>query len=220
MINHTKQGPVMINKIYKAVFFDLDGTLVEAKEWHYLALNEAITEVCGVNYTISQEQHINRFDGLSTKQKLKILSNEFGLDTEVHNEIFIKKQEHTIKFIEKFCTPKENITKSLFWLKDNEAKIAVCTNSITETMNCVLRHMNIENFFDLKLSNENVKNPKPDPEIYLLASKHFGLLPEECVVVEDNEKGFRSATKAGCKLIKINNPEDITVQNLIGWIND
>ena len=55
----------------KAILFDMDGVLIDAKEWHYEALNRAL-KLFG--FEISKFEHIHTFDGLSTKDKLKLLS--------------------------------------------------------------------------------------------------------------------------------------------------
>ena len=68
----------------KLVIFDLDGVLVEAKNIHYDALNEAL----GEQYTISWAEHLSTYDGLKTNQKLEMLSERKGLPTELHKEIW------------------------------------------------------------------------------------------------------------------------------------
>ena len=65
----------MKNKI-KAVIFDMDGVLIDAREWHYHALNRAL-QLFGM--PIDYEQHLRRFDGLPTKEKLLTLHNEQNL---------------------------------------------------------------------------------------------------------------------------------------------
>ena len=61
------------NKKIKAVIFDLDGVLVEAKEWHYLALNKALKHF---GFKIDRIEHLTTYDGLPTKVKLNRLSKE------------------------------------------------------------------------------------------------------------------------------------------------
>ena len=76
----------------KAILFDMDGVLVDAKDWHYHTLNIALEKY---NHFISIEDHITRFDGLPTAVKLEILSEEIGLDPSSHKEINDLKQKHT-----------------------------------------------------------------------------------------------------------------------------
>jgi beta-phosphoglucomutase-like phosphatase (HAD superfamily) len=72
----------MLNKI-KLIIFDLDGVLVEAKNIHYEALNDAL----GKEYAISWKEHLSTYDGLKTNQKLEMLSERRGLPIEEHRNI-------------------------------------------------------------------------------------------------------------------------------------
>ena len=74
----------------KLVIFDLDGVLVEAKNIHYDALNDALGE-----YAISWAEHLSTYDGLKTNQKLEMLTERKGLPVELHSEIWEKKQKLT-----------------------------------------------------------------------------------------------------------------------------
>ena len=78
----------------KLVIFDLDGVLVEAKNIHYDALNEAL----GKKYAISWNEHLSTYDGLKTNQKLNMLSNKKGLPTELHSNIWAEKQKLTLVY--------------------------------------------------------------------------------------------------------------------------
>ena len=57
----------------KTVLFDMDGVLIDATEWHYEALNESL-EIFG--FSIPRDEHLNRFNGMTTRSKLEILSAE------------------------------------------------------------------------------------------------------------------------------------------------
>ena len=81
-----------MNKI-KLIIFDLDGVLIEAKNIHYEALNEAL----GEKYAISWNEHLSTYDGLKTVQKLNMLSESKGLPLESHDSVWKKKQEITLK---------------------------------------------------------------------------------------------------------------------------
>ncbi len=70
--------------LIKAVLFDMDGVLIDAREWHYLALNRAL-QLFGKE--ISREDHLANFDGLPTRKKLERLSVDRGLPTELHEFI-------------------------------------------------------------------------------------------------------------------------------------
>ena len=70
------------------------------------------------------------------------------------------------------------------------------------------------------VSNEDVLNGKPDPEMYLKAMTHFNLRPDECLIVEDNENGIRAARASGAHLLIVKDPSELTLENLLRSINN
>ena len=81
----------------KCVLFDLDGVLVDACEWHYEALNLALQEVAGI--MIERSEHESTFNGLPTKTKLNILTDQGRLDASDHDAVWSKKQDSTEEVI-------------------------------------------------------------------------------------------------------------------------
>ena len=78
---------------YKAIIFDLDGVLVDACEWHRVALNMALKEISG--YEVSLEEHKKIFNGIPTLKKLEILAERNNILQKDIDSIFIRKQELT-----------------------------------------------------------------------------------------------------------------------------
>ena len=191
----------------KLVIFDLDGVLYESKEFHFDALNIALEEV-DKKFIISKEEHLNIYDGLSTKKKLELLTINKGLDSNLYNQIWFKKQEITNSLLEKI-SPDENLIMYLSTLKKANIKLVCCSNSISQTVKTVLKNLGIIDFFDSVYSNEDVKNAKPHPEMYWAAMIKFSIKPNETVIVEDSPVGRLGAKMSGCNTIFINEPNDI-----------
>ena len=84
-------------KMIELVIFDLDGTLVNSKEIHFKALNNSIEKFLGKEFKITKFQHLNKFDGLSTLQKLKLLKKEYGFSQEKFGQIAEEKEINTKK---------------------------------------------------------------------------------------------------------------------------
>ena len=174
----------------KLIIFDLDGVLVEAKQIHYEALNEAL----GEKYAISWNEHLSTYDGLKTYQKLDMLSDKKGLPTDTHNTIWEKKQKITLK---KLGNLKNNsYIVSVFKELSENYKIAVCSNSIRKTVLTVLSKLGVMEFMDFIVSNEDVKNSKPHPEMYWKAISMMSCLPEETLIVEDSPYGLLAAARS------------------------
>jgi len=201
----------------KAVIFDMDGVLIDAKDWHYEALNKALN-LFGLN--ISRYDHLVTYDGLPTKKKLEMLSIERGLSSGLHEFINYMKQQYTMEIVYTNCKPKFYHQYALARLKNNKFKLVVCSNSIRKTVEFMLEKAQISQYMEFYLSNEDVVRSKPDPEMYIKAIKKLGLKPKECLIVEDNEKGVVAALKSGACLLKVDHVEDVNYQNITNRIKE
>lgn len=195
----------------KAILFDMDGVIVDAKEWHYESLNKSL-KLFG--YEIGRLEHLEKYDGLPTKIKLKMLSEKKGLPDSLSSLINKVKQIYTSKLMNGRCRPMFIHQLALFTLKKEGYKIAVCSNSIRKTVEVMLSKTKLIDYVDFFISNEDVENPKPHPEMYIKASKRFNLHPKECLVIEDNIRGIKSATSSGCELMVVDNIYDVTLKNI------
>ncbi len=193
----------------KLVLFDLDGVLIDAKNIHYVALNEALGE-----YAISEEEHLAIYDGLKTTQKLSMLTERKGLPIEKHEEISNEKQRITRGLISKL-EPIEEICLLFEQLEREGYLIGVCSNSIRRTVLTALSKTKLIQHCSVILSNEDVKNGKPHPEIYWKAMSMMGMLPEETVIVEDSPPGLLSAQRSRANYIRVDNPWDVTREKII-----
>ena len=200
----------------KAALFDMDGTLIDASEWHYEALNSAL----GVfGFSISLNQQKNQFNGLSTRKKLEILTKENKLPRDLHDIISDVKQDRTIRIAATKCFPIVSIQILLSRLKMSGIKLAVVTNSIRETAEFMLKYSGIIHYFDLIITNEDVVNQKPSPDCYLQAMSRLNVEPDSVVVIEDGVYGIESAQSAGIEnIIKVSSPRDLDIELLINRI--
>lgn len=193
----------------KAILFDLDGTLIDStKKLHFNALNLALREE-SPKYVITPEEE-NNFDALSTKQKLKLLTEIKGLPENLHVKISERKQDITKGLLQLTNLGYFVKRKWLQKLKDKGFKLGLCTNSVPETTNIILEKMGVkEGIFDIILTNADVKNPKPNPEIYIKAQNLLGLQPLECLVVEDSLPGIKSGLDSGSHVINVKNSKSL-----------
>jgi len=200
----------------KAIIFDMDGVLVEAKDWHYEALNKALGLF---GYTISRVEHVTTYDGLPTRRKLEMLTIERGLPQELHAFINEMKQLYTMEIVHTQCKPRFTQEYALSTLKAQGYKLALASNSIRTSMEMMMRKSCLDQYLDLMLSNEDVKQPKPDPEIYNKAIQSLKVLPNEALVVEDHEVGVRAAKSAGAHVLKVKNVDDVNFHNILRAIH-
>ncbi|KTC97851.1 HAD-IA family hydrolase [Legionella erythra] len=197
----------------KLVIFDLDGVLVDSREHHFVALNRALAEV-DERYVISKKDHLQLFDGLSTQRKLELLSAERGLDVNLHESIWQKKQALTFQVIDDMLEPDPQITALFQRLKADGLKIYVCSNSIRETIKLVLLKMGLMQYVDYFISNQDVLSAKPHPEMYWLAMMKEKVLPKETLIVEDSYVGRTAALSSGANLCAVKSPAEVSISKI------
>jgi len=201
----------------KAILFDMDGVLIDAKDWHYEALNRALS-LFGIE--INMYDHLNTFDGLPTRVKLQILSKRFFLPESLHPFINELKQLYTTEIVYQKCHPIFHHEYALSELHRKGYRIAVCSNSVRNTIQLMMNRSGLEKYIDLIVSNEDVKKAKPDPEMYNFAIQHFGVNPEECIVVEDNPNGIEAGKASGAHVLEVSTIYDVTYKNIISKIKE
>lgn len=195
----------------KAVVFDMDGVLIDAKEWHYDALNRAL-RLFGTE--ISRADHLTTFDGLPTKRKLELLSATENLPIALHSFLNELKQIYTMEIVSVRCKPIFMHERALSALRGRGMKLAVASNSIRSTVEAMMARSRLDKYFDLMLSNQDVRRAKPDPEIYALAAERLGVSPEETLIVEDNEHGIRAARASGAHVLVVRSVQEVNIENI------
>jgi HAD superfamily hydrolase (TIGR01509 family) len=197
----------------KLIVFDLDGVLVEAKEIHYTTLNKAIEEVAGEEFIITSAEHLSTYDGLKTQQKLDMLTKSKGLSVDYHEHIWNLKQLLTINAISQLKV--DNRLVEIFKeLRERGYQLACCSNSIRRSVLVMLSKIGLIEYMDLILSNEDVKNSKPHPEMYWKGMSMMGVLPEETLIVEDSPHGLLAASRSRANVLRVDNPTDLTLEKL------
>lgn len=199
--------------MHKLICFDLDGVLVDACEWHRLAFNQSLEEHSIT--PISIEEHYKVFNGLPSIKKLEILGIS---DKDLIKSINKRKQEITVKYISNLKKDFEKIDL-LKTLKQRNFLISCVTNSIRETTELMLKNTGQFEYFDLIITNQDVRNPKPNSEGYVKAMVTLRSLPETTWIVEDSPKGIISAENTGANVIKVKNSFEVTKDSIINHIS-
>ncbi len=196
----------------KLIIFDLDGVLVDAKKIHYDTLNQALSEIDN-KYIISETEHLSIYDGLKTNQKLELLTKTKNLNKNYHEQIWNSKQKLTIEAISKL-EKDFNLINLFINLRNRGYKLACCSNSIRRSVLVMLSKIGLIEHMDLILSNEDVKNAKPHPEIYWKAMSIMDVLPEQTLIVEDSPTGLLAANRSRANILRVDNPNDLTEEKI------
>lgn len=197
---------------YKGIIFDFNGTLLFDSEKHLEAWREYSRQLRGVAFT-DEEMRDYMFGRTNEdiiayaigKKPEPELVEKLGLEKEAVYRDMCRNDRENFKlapFAEEF----------LDFLKENDIPRTIATMSGWENVEFYIEEFKLERWFDLdKIVYANGKIPgKPAPDIYQIAAKNLGLMPEECIVVEDAVSGIDSAKNAGIgKIIAIASMEPV-----------
>ncbi|MBN1596861.1 MAG: beta-phosphoglucomutase [Bacteroidales bacterium] len=186
----------------KGVIFDLDGVIVSTDEFHYQAWQQMADEE-GIYF----DRHINeRLRGVSRMESLEIIleraRKQYSEDQKT--ELATRKNNYYKVLLDTRLSPKDilpGVMKVLTDLKNSNIKIAIGSSSRNSPS--ILKHIDLEAFFDATADGNDIKKSKPDPEVFLIAAQRLGLEPDECVVVEDAEAGITAALNGGMKALAV-----------------
>lgn len=187
------------NICIKGLLFDMDGLILDTEKLYTRFWQEAAN---ALGYPMTKEQAMG----------LRSLNREFGaakmqsyFDKTVDYEAVRKKRiEMMDAFIEKEgVEAKPGVHELLTFLKENGIKTAIATSSPIERTEKYLESVGLTGAFDKLISGYMVQKGKPEPDIYILAATELGLVPNECLALEDSPTGLLSANRAGCYPVMI-----------------
>jgi HAD superfamily hydrolase (TIGR01509 family) len=142
-----------------------------------------------------------------------MLTERSGLPADSHKEVWDRKQKFTLEALSNL--PQDKVLIDLMKsLSLTGFRIAVCSNSIRKTVLTVLAKLGIIEFMDLILSNEDVKNSKPHPEMYWKAISMMSCLPEETLIIEDSPYGLLAASRSKSHVMRVSKPSEVNIQNI------
>lgn len=181
--------------IFKGVIFDLDGVICSTDKYHYLAW-KAMADSIGVkfNRTIN-----NRLRGVSRMASLDIiLEKSTVLYSEKEKAALADKKNDLYKEYLKLLSGKDlpvDVKYTLDALRANNLKLAIGSSSRNAPF--ILERIGLRDFFDAVSDGNNIRNSKPDPEVFLKAAQFLGLDPKDCLVVEDAVSGAEAGHRGG-----------------------
>ena len=183
----------------KAVIFDLDGLLIDSEIVSYKIYKEILNQF---GHSFSIEEYAQNFSGKTEVKNVTNLIDTYNLPwtVEVGLENVLKVED---KFINEGIDLKTGVKKLLTYLKDNNLKIAIASSSTRDRALTILRQHNIVGYFDEFVFGHEVKNGKPNPDIFIKACEKISENPEGCLVLEDSEAGIQSAYSANIPVICI-----------------
>jgi HAD superfamily hydrolase (TIGR01509 family) len=203
----------------KLIIVDLDGVIIDSREIHFIALNMALEEL-SPRFVISREEHLAKYDGHPTKYKLALLSKEKGLDPRDYDKVWKRKQDLTQDVILKEFKHDQRIINIFTELKKQGYTIFCASNSIWITIRNALLTKGFLPFIDYFISNEDVKNGKPNPEIYYKCFERANVSPQEVLICEDSPVGRKAAYSSGAHVCPIEDVPDFSLCKIERYISN
>lgn len=201
----------------KLVCFDLDGCLVDSRETHYHALNLALRSI-DPKFEITREEHLSTYDGLSTTQKLNRLTESKGLKKSDHSRVWNLKQEYTARLVLQYSEDTEKV-EMLRHLREEGYLVYIASNCTWRNLMLIAYAKGFLPHVDWFISNEEVKYPKPSPEIYLQCMIRAHVSPSEVLIIEDSPIGRKAAYSSGAHVLPVLNPQDLTLPKVLGYLH-
>ena len=184
----------------KAVIFDLDGVLVSTDEYHFQAWKQLANEE-----NIYFDRKINeRLRGVSRMDSLEIIleRSRISYRAEEKKTLASRKNGYYISNIENL-TPNDMLPGALVSINRLKEAGKIAIGSSSKNTLLILEKLGIKEYFDAIVDGNQIKNSKPDPEVFLLGAEKMNVKPEECLVVEDAASGVEAGKSAGMKVLGV-----------------
>ena len=208
---------ININKI-KAIIFDMDGVIFDTEKV-YLHIWTKVFENYG--YKMRKDIYCSVL-GTGRENVKKVFLSNFGENLPI-DDMYIEKDEELKRAVDNGIPLKNGAYEILLYLKKNNYKIALATSAIQERALKQLSNANIKEFFDAIVCRDEVKETKPNPEIFLKAAEKLGVSPDRCIVIEDSSAGIKAAYDAGMiaiHVIDLKEPDEEILNNCYKSFND
>lgn len=186
-----------------AVIFDVDGVLINSVDVAYASKTKVLQEY-GVDLAAVPDPYGESHKAASAKVLLEAV--------QLHTGQTIDKTEFTDKVGQRIyedlktnkITADPGLVNFLKELKENNVPLAIVTSNVKKSVHNKLRVLGIENFFDVIINSDDVKNHKPHPEPYLIAIERLDARASNCVVFEDSIAGVQAGIAAGAIVVGFN----------------
>ena len=180
---------------YKALIFDLDGTLVDSMPAHFKAWSQALADQGEPG--VFPEDIFYAMGGRPTRDIVEIINGEKGLHLDP-DAVALSKKRHYLKILDTV----ELLEEVASFARDNRGKVpmAVASGGSRVVVEKTLQSVGISDWFDEVVSSDEVENGKPAPDLFLETALRLGVAPQDCVVFEDGRAGIAAARAAGMEV--------------------
>ncbi|MGG4145311.1 HAD family phosphatase [Paenibacillus algorifonticola] len=181
----------------KAFIFDMDGVIIDSEPLHFEVDIETMEHL---GFQVSQDD-LEKYVGMTNPAMWRLIRVEYGIERTVEEIISYQQRRKIEELRARDFAPIQGVVSLLAELKGRNLPIALASSSPRIFIEEVLRKFNMIDYFASIVSGEEVPSGKPAPDIYLEAALQLGVLPADCVVLEDSRNGVIAAKEAGMRCI-------------------
>jgi len=189
----------------KCFIFDLDGVIVDTAKYHYQAWRSLANEL-GIDFTIEQNEQLKGVSRVSSLKKILKWGGRTLDPVEFQNKMD-QKNANYIEYISDMNTSEllPDVDRVLKYLTNKDQYITL--GSASKNARPILDKVKITGLFDAIVDGNDVKEAKPNPEVFLKAAQHTKSNAKDCIVFEDSVAGIQAANIAGMISVGIGDPK-------------
>lgn len=181
----------------RAVIFDMDGLLIDSERvildcWRRVAAEQSLPLDDGLWLSM-----VGMHDAACTEMLVRLLGPAQA------ERLSIDCKDRYDLLVEQGLPLKDGAIELLQELSTRGVPLAIATSTRRERALVKLARCGIDHYFGALATSSDVAHPKPAADIYLLAASRLGVLPENCMAIEDSEMGVRAAAAAGMAVIQV-----------------
>jgi HAD superfamily hydrolase (TIGR01509 family) len=176
----------------KAILFDMDGVIADTEPLHFLSVKKTMEEY---NINLSNDL-LKEFIGMCESGIWKLVKKRYDINLPI-DVLERKRRIHLLKIIKEEVIPAKGLIPLLKEIKKANLKTALVSSSGRQVIDEILKKLKLTGYFDVIVSGNDVTDKKPHSEPYIKAMKTISVLPNECIAIEDSDKGITSARNAG-----------------------
>lgn len=211
----------MVKNELKAVIWDMDGVLTDTNEFHFRAWREIYRRFSDDRQPLAR----SRFEAVFGMRNEETIPRLFGADYSSAASIETISLEKEFLFRELIHGRLEPLLGVLFWLtyfQDHDRRQAVASSAPKLNVDAILSELHLEPYFAAILSGEESPRlpSKPAPDIFLEAAHRLGVIPAQCLVIEDSLVGVQAAKAAGMICLAVTTTHPASELTAADWVID
>lgn len=200
----------MLNGI-NAVIFDMDGVIIDSEPLWRKAMVKGFSQF---NLPVTEDD-CRKSMGKRIGEVVRFWVNHFSVTSHSTTEIEKVIIDTLIHLIKEEGKAIDGVVALLDFCRKQNLKIGLATSSSEKLMTMVLNTLKLNDYFDVVVSAEHLKYAKPHPEVFLICAERLGVLPLNCIVIEDSVTGSIAAKAAQMLLIAVPDKETLHLDKFV-----